>query len=317
MTRLLAAFVGIAVVVVVARTAPGQSLDVGALPQGSPAHGITFALANVVGDNSRLSLRPMAFDRTSVALSNVDQGKLTMAVSSAISANFALHGTKVHKGQKLSNLRILARLLTYRAGFVVRRESDIRKISDFKGRRFPIRFTGQGVLETLARAAFATEGMNFKDVNGASVENFATSMGELVAGRIEGSFLAPGSRTVRQANASVKIRFLSINQSPRTTAVVRRIAPGAFFSVVKPRRRLSFIDKPTTLLGIDFLLMTSSGVRSSIAYEIVKTLYLGRKNLIAKHPLFRDFESKLMGKKGIGPAYHPGAIKFYSEAGIW
>ena len=61
-----------------------------------------------------------------------------MAVASSINANFALHGLNDHTGNKLSNLRILARLLTYRAGFVVRRESDIRKIADFKGRRFPI-----------------------------------------------------------------------------------------------------------------------------------------------------------------------------------
>ena len=247
----------------------------------------------------------------------VDQETLTMTVASAISANFAMHGLNIHKGNKLSNLRILARLLTYRAGFVVRRVSDIRKISDFKGRRFPIGFAEHGVLATLARAAFATAGLNFKDVNGAVVEDFAQSMRDLVAGRIEGSFLAPESRIVRKANASVKIRFLSINQSPRTTAIIRRIAPGAFFSIVKPTRRLSFIDKPTTLLGVDYVIMTGSGVPSNVAYETVKTLYSNRRNLIARHPLFRNFESKLMGKKGIGPAYHAGAIKFYKEAGIW
>jgi TRAP-type uncharacterized transport system substrate-binding protein len=99
--------------------------------------------------------------------------------------------------------------------------------------------------------------------------------------------------------------------------VIRRIAPGAFFSVVKPRRRLSFIDKPTTLLGVDYLILAGSGVRSSIAYETVKMLYLGRQNIITSHPLFRDFEPKLMAKKGIGPTYHSGAIKFYREAGLW
>ena len=71
------------------------------------------------------------------------------------------------------------------------------------------------------------------------------------------------------------------------------------------------------MLGVDYLIMIGSGVPSSVAYETVKTLYLGRKNLIARHPLFREFESKSMSKKGIGPAYHSGAIKFYSEAGIW
>jgi len=317
MTRLVAGLGAIAASVTLAGAAPGQALDVGALPPASPAYGITSAFAGVVGEASKLSLRVVASDRSSAALAMLDRGKLSMAVASAIDANFARHGSNIHKGRKLSKLRLLARLLTYRAGFVVRRESDIRRISDFKGRRFPALTTGQGVLETLARAAFATAGMSLKDVNGASFETFAQTMDELVAGRIEGSFLAPASRVAREADASVKIRFLSLEQNPRTASVIRRIAPGAFFTVIKPTRQLSFIERPTTVLGVDYLILIGSFVRSSVAYETVKTLYLGRKSLIAGHSLFRDFEPKYMGKKGIGPAYHPGAIKFYREAGIW
>lgn len=317
MSRLVAGLAAIATSVTLAGAASGQALDVGALPQASPAYGLASAFAGVVGENSKLSLRIVASDRSSAALSMLDRGKLSMAVANAIDANFALHGSNIHKGRKLSKFRLLARLLTYRAGFVVRRESDIRRISDFKGRRFPAGAAGGGVLETLVRAAFATEGMSLTDVNGASFETLAQTMGDLVAGRIEGSFAAPGARVVREANASVKVRFLSLEQSPRTAAVIRRIAPGAFFTVVKPTRRLSFIEQPTTVLGVDYLIMIGSHVRSSVAYEIVKTLYLGRKSLIARHSLFRGFEPKYMGKKGIGPAYHPGAIKFYREAGIW
>ena len=317
MTRFLAAFGGIMIAAMIGRSASGQMLDVGTLPHDSPAYGITLALTEVVGANSPLSLRPVAFDRSSAALFNLDRGKVTMAVANAITANLAIRDSGGHKGQKLAKLRILARLLTFRAGFVVRNESDIRRISDFKGRSFPTGFTAHSVLGTLARAAFATEGMSWKDVNGKSFKSFAHSMKELVAGRIEGSFFAPESRLVREANALVRLRFLSINQNPATTAVIRRIAPGAFFSVIKPRRQLSFLNKATTVLGVDYLILIGSGVQPEVAYETAKTLYLRRKDLIARHPLFRSFESKLMGKKGIGPAYHSGAIKFYREAGLW
>lgn len=317
MTRHLTALGGVAMVVMFSVPAAGQDLNIGALPKGSPAHGIAIALAGVVGDNSNLSLRAVAFERASAALSMVDQGKLTMAVASAIDANFAVQGSKYYQGRKLSDLRILARLMSYRAGFVVRRGSDIRSIADFKGRRFPTGMVGHNVLDYLARAAFATEGMSFKDVSGVPVESFMQTMSQLVAGRIEGSFIAPASRVAREADASVKIRFVSIKQSPRTAAVVRRIAPGAFFAVVSPARRRSFIEKPITMLGVDYLLLVGSKVPARVAYETVKTLYLGRKGLIARHRMYRGFATKLMSKKGLGLAYHPGAIKFYDEAGIW
>jgi TRAP transporter TAXI family solute receptor len=317
MIRLLAVFGGFVTAASLACPALGQAIEVGALPPGSPVHGITNALAHVVGGNSRLTLHPVAFDRSSAALSQLGEGKITMVVASAISANRAVRRSAMSDNKPLANLRVLARLLSFRAGFVVRSQSDIRRISDFKGRSFPSGATEQGILGTLARAAFATEGMDWKDVNGMPVTSLAQSADELIAGRVEGAFLAPTSRLAREANAAVKLRFLSISQTPETTAIVRKIAPGAFFSVVKSGRQLPYIERPTTFLGVDYLILIGADTQPDIAYETAKTLYLKRRELIARHPLFRTFNTRSMGKKGIGPAYHPGAIKFYKEAGLW
>ena len=61
---------------------------------------------------------------------------------------------------------------------------------------------------------------------------------ELVAGKVEGSYLAPGSGVVRKANARVKIRFLSLKQNPENAKTISKVAPGAFYTVVKPAKRM-------------------------------------------------------------------------------
>ena len=48
-----------------------------------------------------------------------------------------------------------------------------------------------------------------------------------------------------------------------------------------------------------------------------RLLYGNKKGLVAGHGVLRGFSPKLMGKKGIGVDYHPGAVKFFKEAGIW
>jgi TRAP transporter TAXI family solute receptor len=306
-----------AAMVTVSISASARDLAIGALPENSPVHGLAGPLAQVFARSANLSLRVVASERSAEALLRLEQGKLSMALASAVDANLSRRGTKGAEGGKASNIRVLARLLSYRAGFVVRRESDIHTVADFKGRRFPKPTATNSVLRILARAAFATRGMSFKDISSVPVEALSQSMPELVAGRIEGSFIAPGARAVRDANASVNLRFLSLRQSPRTASLVHRIAPGAFFSVVRPSRRISFIDKPTTVLGVDYLILIRSDVKSKLAYEAVKALYLNRRSLIARQQLFRGFQPTSMSKKGVGPPYHPGAIKFYDEAGIW
>ena len=308
---------GLAIGALAAGAASAQSVSIGTLPQGSLAYGITSSVAKVISDNSDLITRAVGIGGSNIYIPQVNNGKLEMSTANAVEANFALNGTGTFPGKAHPNLRILTRLLTFQVGFMVRKESDIQAITDFKGRRFPSGFTSQKIVETLVRAAFATEGMSFKDVKGVPVPNFIRATDQLVSGKVEGSFLAPGSGVVRKANAKVKIRFLSLAQSPENAKTISRIAPGAFYTVVKPVKRMPYVEKPTTMLGFDYLIIAGTHVSNSVAYKAVKALYANKKGLIAGHGVLRGFSPKLMGKKGIGVDYHPGAVKFYKEAGVW
>ena len=240
-----------------------------------------------------------------------------MSTANAVETNFAVRGTGTFPGKPNPNLFILTRLLTFQTGFMVRKDSDIQAISDFKGRRFPSGFTSQKIVETMISAAFATNGMTFKDVKGVPVPNFVRATDELVSGKVVASYCAPGSGVVRTANARVKIRFLSLKQSPENAKTISRVAPGAFYTLVKPTKRLPYIKKPTTMIGFDYLIIVGSKMADEIAYRSVKALYGNKKGSVAGHGVLRGFSPKLMGKKGIGVDYHPGAVKFYKEAGIW
>lgn len=317
MKNSMIALTAAASVALAAGSATAQSVSIGTLPQGSLAYGIAASVAKVISDNSDLITRAVGIGGSNIFIPQVNMGKLEMSTANAVEANFAVRGTGTFPGKPNPNLLILARLLTFKTGFMVRKDSDIQRITDFKGRRFPSGFTSQKIVEVLIRAAFATEGMSFKDVSGVPVPNFIRATDELVAGKVEGSYLAPGSGVVRKANARVKIRFLSLNQNPENAKTISRIAPGAFYTVVKPAKRMPYIEKPTTMIGFDYLIIIGSKVANEIAYKSVKALYGNKKGLIAGHGALRGFSPKLMGKKGIGVDYHPGAVKFFKEAGIW
>ena len=308
---------GFAIGALAVGAASAQSVSIGTLPQGSLAYGIASSVAKVISDNSKLITRAVGIGGSNIYIPQVSSSKLEMSTANAIEVNFAFNGTGTFEGKPNPNLRILTRLLTFQVGFMVRKESDIQKITDFKGRRFPSGFTSQKIVGTLVRAGFATEGMSFKDVKGVPVPNFIRATDQLVSGRVEGSFLAPGSGVVRKANAKVKIRFLSMRQSPENAKIISKIAPGAFYTVVKPVKRMPYIDKPVTMIGFDYLIIAGTHVSNSVAYNSVKALYANKKGLIAGHGVLRGFSPKKMGKKGIGVDYHPGAIKFFKEAGIW
>ena len=86
---------------------------------------------------------------------------------------------------------------------------------------------------------------------------------------------------------------------------MQSIAPGAFYTEVKPSKQMPYIDKPTKMLGFDYLLLVGIHVKEEVAYKAVKALYGNKKQLVAGHGVYRGFAPNLMGKKGIGVDYHP------------
>ena len=142
------------------------------------------------------------------------------------------------------------------------------------------------------------------------------ALGHLVAGRVVASYLAPGSGITRKAHASVKIRFISLKESPGSLKIIRDIVPGVFYTTVKPSKRMPYITKPVKMLGFDYLVIVGSKVSNEITYKAAKAIHLNKKALISAHGVFRGYEPKLIAKKGLGVPFHPGAAKYYKEAGL-
>ena len=301
----------------IAAGANAKTITIGTLPQGSLAFSTAAAVAKVISDKTDINTRAVGFGGSNIFIPQLGQGKLEMTTATIIESVMARNGTGIFKGKPHKNLRVLTRLLTFDVGFMVEKTSKIQALTDFKGQPFPSDFTSQKVVDVLVRAAFAAEGMSYADVKRVPVPNFIRGTDELVARRVKGSFLAPGSAVVRKANASMGIRFLSLNNSPAKQATLSSIAPGAFFKVVKPSKRMPYIEKPTTMIGFDYMILTHAGLSDEVAYKAAKALHGGKKSLVASHGIFNGFQPGGMAKKDLGIDYHPGAIKFYRESGQW
>jgi TRAP-type uncharacterized transport system substrate-binding protein len=53
------------------------------------------------------------------------------------------------------------------------------------------------------------------------------------------------------------------------------------------------------------------------AYKVAKTMYENAKEMGDAFPPFKFFDPKQMAKNVGVLQYHPGAVKFFKEAGIW
>ena len=77
------------------------------------------------------------------------------------------------------------------------------------------------------------------------------------------------------------------------------------------------IDEPTWALTYPQAIAASEKMSDDAAYAVAKAMYENQPALAKLLPPFRLFKpAEMVGPSG-GVPYHPGAIKFYKEVGIW
>ena len=63
-------------------------------------------------------------------------------------------------------------------------------------------------------------------------------------------------------------------------------------------------------------LITHAKVSEDVVYNLTKLMYENRAKIVEKHPAGKAINPKNV-MKDTGTPFHPGAIKFYKEAGVW
>jgi TRAP-type uncharacterized transport system substrate-binding protein len=63
-------------------------------------------------------------------------------------------------------------------------------------------------------------------------------------------------------------------------------------------------------------LITHESVSEEVVYNFTKILFQNREKVAEKHPAGKALNPK-NAVRDTGVPFHPGAIKFYKEEGIW
>jgi hypothetical protein len=98
----------------------------------------------------------------------------------------------------------------------------------------------------------------------------------------------------------------------RTEALI----PGAYVLQVAPSPAIDGITKPTHLIAFDMVMITNAKVPDDTVYKVAKALHDNKQDLVATFPPFGLFQPQNMAKPLLGVPMHPGAMKYFKEAGL-
>jgi TRAP transporter TAXI family solute receptor len=304
--------------VIAAGTAQAQSIGIGSTKGGATAQ-VTAGISKVVSAHSGSQMRPQPMGGTQQYIPVVNAGELAFGVSNAMQAYMAFTGTGLSAGKKYPNLRVAARLMTFRTGVFVTTKSGITSIAGLKGKRVPSKFSASPLFRYLVGATLANAGLGWGDVKMIPQTALRQHWQAFSQGKIDVAYGAVGSGILRKINAAVGgIRFLPLATDAASSARMLKVAPQTYIKAVKPAKPFAGILAPTNILHFDYLLWTHKGVPAKTVTAVLKALYENEKELHSASPLWRSHRSKNMGTPyGAAMPYHPAAIAYYKKIGVW
>lgn len=274
------------------------------------------ALAAAVSEISEVQLRPQEMANTADYMPLVNFGELEFGISNVVQLFYAVDGTGMSEGRPLPDLQMVATLMPFRTGYIVRKDSDIGSVADLMGKRAPV-FAEGALGDFVTRAYLSTAGMTPDDVTGVQVPNFPRMWNSFAEGSTDVSIVVVGAANSREFDASFGIRYLSFDDSADSLAAMQEWLPQSYLSTLDADAGIPGIDEPTNIAVYDYTLFAAASTSEETVYKVTKALHDATASLVETGgPVWAGFTEAGMSKD-VGVTYHPGAIKFYEEMGLW
>jgi len=194
-----------------------------------------------------------------------------------------------------------------------RKEANITKFEDFKGKRFNIGNPGSGTRSSMEELLGAM-GWKTSDFSLASELKADEHGPALCDNKIDGFFYAVGHPS---ANIQDPTTTCGAKLVPLTGAAVEKLLGEKpyYARATIPGGMYAGNSAPTTTYGVLATMVSSAKVPDDVIYNVVKAVFENFDEFKKLHPAFASLDAKAMVKDGLSAPLHPGAVKYYKEKG--
>ena len=272
-------------------------------------------IANAVSQPGKIVVTAQASNGSVGNVNGIAGGALESGFSQSDVATWAQKGTGIFEGKpNIPSLRMIANLYPESLHVVVRKGSGIKAIADLKGKRVALDEPGSGTLIN-ARLVLAAFGVKESDIKPEYIKpNQAGD--KMKDGSLDAFFFtggAPAGAIAELASSGSGIELLPI-EGPQADGL-RMASP--FFAVDTIAADTYRGVPAVKTLAVGAQWVTSEKADTNTVYEITKALFseATQKTLQAGHAKGK-FITLQNAVQGVGIPFHPGAERFYKEAGL-
>jgi TRAP transporter TAXI family solute receptor len=291
-------------------------LSIGTAPPGGAFFVIGGALAEVLNSFSGQDGWQVTAEATKGTKENIRRlgaGELDLGLANAAITYFAIRGEA--EWDRPQEVRTVMTLGPNVAMFLSLEGSGIETIGDLAGKRVTVGPSGAGFADFLTPILDA-HGVSFDDFTALNATQ-AAAVGMLADGSADAVYLGGvvPTASVTQAATSQDVFFVPYEEAAMEALTTDY--PLLFRRITLPAGTYRGMEEDFHGLVVGALhLIASVDTDEEVVYTVTRTLYESREQVIERHGIGRSITAQ-NAPRDTGTPFHPGAIRFYREAGIW
>ncbi len=299
-----------------------KSAIVGTNTPGTVFYALAGGLAKVVSEAGPVQLTVQPYSGTSTFLPLIDNGELDFGIVNGVDMGMAYLGPqKLKVGGKNDfshspNTRLVMRGAPLLIGLLVKKDSPLKSVHDVKGKRVTGEYPAHQAVWFNMYGQLANGGLTWKDVKVVPVPAVNDGIDALVSGRADVTTGAMNMAKIREADASVGVRHLTIDCSPEGDNRIRQAVPGYYTRMVKAGGGAAVVED-TCMVAYDIHFATHKAASNQLVTAVLKAIWDNLEKLQPMHSGFKEWTRDRAVSADTTLPYHPAAVQFYKEQKVW
>lgn len=248
-------------------------------------------------------------------LNAIRAGELDLAVAQSDWQYHAYNGTSEFKDDgKMEKLRAVFSLHPEPFTVVASKESGIKTFEDLEGKRVSVGNPGSGQRAT-AEVLMEEMGWTMDKFSLAAELKAAEQSQALCDGNIDAFFYTVGhpSGAIKEATTSCDSVIVTVDNK----ATEKLISENPYYrEAIIPGGMYRGSDEDVTTFGVAATFVSSTDVPEEVVYQVTEAVFENFDSFKRLHPAFGVLEKEEMVSDALSAPLHPGAEKYYKEAGL-
>jgi uncharacterized protein len=245
----------------------------------------------------------------------VRSGELEFGVAQSDWQFHAMEGTSQFEEQgAFEGLRAVFSLHPEPFTVVARADAGVESFADLQGKRVNVGNPGSGQRGTM-EVVMEAMGWTMDDFQLSSELQAAEQSQALCDNNIDAMVYTVGhpSGSIQEATTACDSVLVEVWNDEIESLVEER---PYYRQATIPGGMYRGNDEDTTTFGVGATFVTSAEVPDDVVYEVTKAIFENLDQFKGLHPAFADLTAEEMVSDGLSAPIHPGAERYYREAGL-